>query len=75
MIGKLSKHTRTALLDSFRHPAHSWPGWFIVWDERANNELAQTFGLCTDEVQPVYNLNDAYKIRFNWHLQAWMVQA
>jgi hypothetical protein len=49
------------------------PGWFVVWDERANIDLSVMFGITTDA--PVYEIENKFKVMFDWNLQKWCITA
>lgn len=50
------------------------PGWFVVWDDKANDALCRLFGVVTGE-QPEYDIDNKFKVRFDWNLQLWKVSA
>jgi hypothetical protein len=50
------------------------PGWFVIWNDQANDALLDRYGVVTGE-QPEYSINDAFVVRFDWNLQRFIVRA
>ncbi|MCL4296218.1 MAG: hypothetical protein KJ077_10840 [Anaerolineae bacterium] len=65
---------RRKVLAAFRgKEMETRPGYFVIWDEHATNALCRLLGIVTGE-QPEYDYG-AFKIRFDWNLQRFIVSA
>jgi hypothetical protein len=48
--------------------------WFALHDEKTSELLIKKLGLATSGM-PIYDLNDSFKVWFDWSSETWLVSA
>ena len=75
---ELPRYAKTALNKAFKQAPveKSIDGysWFMLHDQQTTEYLIRTLGLSTGGM-PIYNLNNAYKVWFDWSFEGWIVSA
>lgn len=69
---ELPKKYKTELLSCFAiQESFIYPEFHPVWDKDTNEFLSKKIGIVTD--CPIYNLNNCFRLFFDWKLQIWYV--
>jgi len=68
---EIPAHIQAKMMSSYKNTSDMFPSFHPIWDAIVNNFLSIKLNLATD--CPVYNLNNSFRVFFDWTKQIWYI--